>query len=120
MKFEETNHPYYCEAFETKNLNEYQSWNDFNTAWGIDTLDKDYNMLFRYDIEQHFNNEDKADGYMLKLFFIQQRHGKYVPIVVYNIKENDIPIIEKWLYENWEYMKTMWKEFSQLNKNLNE
>lgn len=113
MKLKETNHSYYCEALETNRLCKYKSWYDFNSEWDVETLDKDYNMLFRYDLEKYFDGKGKFDGnYMLKLFFIQQRHGRYKPVIINNIKESDIPDIEKWLFENWEYMKQMWKEFS--------
>ena len=64
LKLEETNHSYYCECWETKRTLECNSWEEFKEKCGLD-YDFDYNLLFRFDLEQKEDNlGNKLDSYI--------------------------------------------------------
>ena len=106
MKLNVTNHPYYCSksnyyvgGYDNFGRSEYDSWSDFKEEWlgiGDDSLgiDSDLNYCVRFDITQ---NEDSG--------------AKQVR----NIKDSDMPEIEKFLKRQWKYIKKMWKEFSNVD-----
>ena len=118
-----TNHPYYCsesnyyvDGSDNYGRNEYDSWSDFKEEWlgiGDDSLgiDSDLNYCVRFDITQ---NEDSG-AKDLWLFFLLQRKGIFSPVQVRNIKDSDMPEIEKFLKRQWKYIKKMWKEFSNVD-----
>ena len=91
-------------------------WGDFKEEWlgiGDDSLgiDSDLNYCVRFDITQ---NEDSG-AKDLWLFFLLQRKGIFSPVQVRNIKDSDMPEIEKFLKRQWKYIKKMWKEFSNVD-----
>lgn len=122
LELKETNHSYYCsdsnyyvDGYDNFGLSEFESWEEFKEEWLDDDgqLDNDLNHLFRYDIcKQEDYEEESTDGYMLKLYFILQRKGNFVPVHVKNIEEKDMPEIESFLKQRWEYMKSQWAEVS--------
>lgn len=123
MKLNVTNHPYYCSkssyyvgGSDNFGRSEYDSWSDFKEEWlgiGDDSLgiDSDLNYCVRFDITQ---NEDSG-AKDLWLFFLLQRKGIFSPVQVRNIKDSDMPEIEKFLKRQWKYIKKMWKEFSNVD-----
>lgn len=116
MELKETGHSYYCEVNEEwrTSHSEYDTWDDFkeNYCDGLENLDDDYNFLFRFDIKPHITEDGGTTGYELVLCFMQQRHGKFSPVIILSISENDMPEIEEWLNGRWDYMKQIWSEFS--------
>lgn len=123
MKFEETNHSYYCSennyyvgnrSGENYGRSEYDTWNDFKEDWLYEdnTIDCDYNLCFRYDIKNKYDEDDNelSNEYELWLFFILQRKGIYRPVWIKTIEEKDILELEIFLNHQWEYMKEQWKE----------
>src|SRR5665647_2646 len=108
MELKETDHNYYCsESNYYKNgcLCQYDTWDDFRSAWleNDNTIDCDYNLCFRYDINQGRDEEtdELLPEYSLWLFFMQQRKGAFIPVVVTKIEEKDIPEIEQFLKYTW-------------------
>lgn len=120
LKLKETNHSYYCSdsnyyvsGYDNFGLSEFESWEDFKQDWldGGHKLDDDLNHLFRYDIcKQEDEEGEPVDGFVLKLYFILQRKGIFMPVHVKNIEEKDMPEIESFLKQRWEYMKSQWAE----------
>ena len=74
-------------------------------------IDSDLNYCVRFDITQ---NEDSG-AKDLWLFFLLQRKGIFSPVQVRNIKDSDMPEIEKFLKRQWKYIKKMWKGFSNVD-----
>lgn len=108
LEFKETEHDYYCSDenyFKGDTKNTYNSWNEFKESNFY--LSEDFNLLFRYDICQ-FYYEDVVHIKTLKLYFVLQRKGFFVPAHVY-IKEKDLPEIEKFLNDRFEYLKKLWQ-----------
>lgn len=123
MELKETKHSYYCSennyranGNENHGRREYDTWEEFCEEWlGKDkSIDDDYNHCFRYDILQkrHRETDELVEGYRLWLFFILQRKGNYVPVLIKTITEKDMIDIETFLKERWEYLIGQWSEFS--------
>lgn len=131
MELQATNHKYYCSEtnYYVGNRNgenygrcEYDTWKEFYENWipwsksdGNDPeIDWDYNLLFRFDINQKEDDEgNKLDDYFLNLFFILQRKGIFRPVIVHSIKKEDMPYIEKTLKSAWGYVSDLWKELHE-------
>ena len=70
LELKETDHSYYCEAYEDGcNTTYYYSWDEFESTDGKN--DFDYNLLFRYDIEKKTDEDgNEIEGeYILQLHF---------------------------------------------------
>lgn len=114
IELKRTTHPYYCEAYTTKFTQTYDSWLEFKEAFNIETIDHDLNYVIRFDLCKYNMDENEAkrdDCYVLKLFYMQQRRGRFVPVIINNIKQEDIEEINKYLKKCSEYIKTIWEEF---------
>jgi predicted glutamine amidotransferase len=118
LEVKTTNHPYYCNLgnyyvtlADNGGLIEYESWTEFIQEWG--NADIDYNLLFRFDIVDACDEDDKVTGEKdLQLFYIMQRKGDFVPVIVHDIKIEDRAEIVMYLKSHWEYMKSMWSELN--------
>lgn len=114
LELKETNHSYYCELsnyYKAGVTGYFDTWEDFMHEWLDDgfLIDDDYNHLFRFDIKK-----DEEEGtFSLELFFMFQRKGAFVPILIRKIKKEDMPQISEFLEKRWQYMKNQWKEFSE-------
>lgn len=115
-----TEHSYYCsesnyyvDGYNNFGRYECADWHDFKVDW-LDgeslNLDDDYNHLFRFDI---LEDEDNPGNFRLLLFFILQRKGIFRPVVIHRITQEDMPEIEEFLSQRWQYMKSQWCEFSE-------
>jgi hypothetical protein len=122
MELKITNHSYYCNDgnyYKSNSLAEYDTWQDFKDEWFLlkgDGIDHDYNHCFRFDIVNQFDYEtdtEYLDKFSLKLYYMLQRKGNFVPVTIKEITEQDIPEVEKYLKECWEYLKGQWEEFSK-------
>lgn len=114
LKLKKTNHPYYCEMYSTQFLQEYDNWDEFKNAFNLETIDHDMNYIIRFDLYKYDIDENgikRDDYYVLKLFYMQQRRGRYVPVIVNNIEEKDIKEINEYLKDCYEYTKKLWEEF---------
>lgn len=120
MDFKATDHSYYCEDsnyYSSNSLAVFESWDDFKESWLNDDLwiDHDYNHCFRFDIKPLFNHEldkDYEDRFSLHLYMMLQRKGNFIPITIKEITKENMPEIEKYLSDCWEYLKGQWIEFS--------
>ena len=99
-------HDYYCSANAGVT---YQSWKSF-IATAIDD-DPDLNLCFRFDIGLK-NDEDETEGYCMQISRMQQRKGKYVPIIIEHVAEEDVPSIVEYLTVHFEKMKQLWQPFT--------
>ena len=111
LDFKETNHPYYCEDNNYYNNNQisYDSWKEFKTTWALETLDLDYNYLFRFDIK--IDHEERK--LYLHLYFIQQRKGNFQPVIV-QIKKEDMPEIDTFLLKCKKHLLEHWIEIKEI------
>lgn len=120
MKLKPTKH-WYPNCEESHYKSEYDTFQDFVSDWcGSDGLIDyiDYNFLVRYDIEEavDFDEEDNklsTGKYFMKLYFIQQRRGTLLTVIIKSIQESDMNQIEKMLKDAWEYMKELWAEIQE-------
>jgi hypothetical protein len=124
-----SNHSYYCSNvnfYSPDPPSWYLSWQSFYENFVsadllgkptnplADWLDMDCNLLFRWDLEEELNDEDKSFNpkrYTLRLFFMQQRKGKFMSVRV-DVEEKDEPEIEKFLLKRWDHMKSLWEPLS--------
>lgn len=115
ISLKSTTHSYYCSetnyyvgGADNYGRCDYESWEAFKEEWFMNGqfMDDDLNHLFRFDIYEESGN------FQLFLYFILQRKGIFRPVIIEKITDNDLPEIEKFLAERWEYMKTQWEEFS--------
>jgi hypothetical protein len=126
MELKSTAHSYYCSEsnyyvgnYHGENYGrcDYDTWGEFKEAWLDDNLwiDHDYNHCFRFDINPHrdFETDDIIqEKYSLKLYYILQRKGIFRPVFIKEISETDMPEIEQYLSDCWDYLKSQWEEFS--------
>lgn len=99
-------HSYYCEEINYYNNDtnfHKPTWDDFISEMGDAIMD--YNLLFRWDIEL---NEDTGD-YCMKLFYMQQRKGRFVVWVVDKVTDDDEKSIRDFLSKYWRYITELWK-----------
>lgn len=106
-------HSYYCSNtnyYSLKVTYHFPTWDDFVVEMG--DLDKDLNLLFRFDIKEN----EETNKYYAELFYMQQRKGKFVICIVDEVKDKDADSIKKYLKEYWDYIKELW---SPISKTLN-
>lgn len=125
VPFKLTNHSYYCSdtnyyanAMERDGFgaHHYDTWKDFQNHWleGEFDIDHDYNHVFRFDITPQYDpveDIEYEDRFSLKLYFMLQRKGNFVPVLIRNLKEEDMEDVNKYLQMCWDYMKGQWEEF---------
>jgi hypothetical protein len=125
-----SDHPYYCHTenyYAVDASTTFPSWKEFYEKYicsgpfgtiensTVDLLGMDYNLLFRWDLEEETDEEEKSFApprYVLTLFFMQQRKGKFVSVIVKNITEGDEIEIEEFLIKRWKHMKELWEPLS--------
>lgn len=107
----EIEHAYYCNEgnyLSGESVGEnYENWKDF--AEEYKDVDKDYNLLFRYD----WMEEDGQN--VLKIFWVGQRKGLYRYSIIKVLKSDEQKIIE-FLLPFWKHMKKLWHPISDENK----
>lgn len=104
LELKETDHSYYCECWEGDRTTEYESWDEFLATDGKN--DWDMNLLFRYDIDT-----DEEGHLRLQLHHALQRHGVQLwHAVIHNIEQDDMPSINQYLKDRYEFLKELWKE----------
>lgn len=121
MRLEETNHGYpcslhrFCDCNDKGDAIEFENWKEYKqeVLESPHKFDIILNLCFRFDLEKKLDeNEKETDEYELYLFFMKQRLGLYTPIIIQFVTEEDIPEIEQFLKQHWEYLKRLWKEFN--------
>lgn len=114
LDYKPTQHSYYCSDTNyhcSSNQAVYETWYDFRKDWS--NIDIDYNYIFRFDLYPDNAGHEKEiyDYLVMHLYFILQRKGKFVPIIIKKIQEEDMKDITKYLKEHSEYSNHLWKEF---------
>ena len=104
-------HPYYANMgsyYNSDMVSHFESWSDFIAECG--DLDMDYNLLVRFD--WRLPVPDDAIEERLELAFLQQRKGRYWPVVV-TLTDDDPEGLEgrirDWLQTRWNHMKRLWE-----------
>lgn len=126
MEYRPTEHSYYCNMLNYNSKDEterYATWDEFLREYR--DMDKDLNFIFRFDIvgsDQFYNKypigcEEESvqfeDGDLeLHLYMMQQRKGRYCPILVEQIARKDMQSIHDFLKGCYVYILKLWKEFS--------
>lgn len=113
----EVKHPYYCNPGNYANgaVMIHHSWEEYLEEWG--DADLDYNLVFRWDIippDPEGGADGEPTGRELHVFYLLQRKGHFLPVVVKNIDDSDLPKIEKFFTPHWEYMRRVWAPYSGL------
>ena len=109
-------HAYYCSDsnyYSNDASATFDTWDDFMAEMGESDLD--YNLCFRFDIHKTDKEDDtnsELSDYHASIFMMQQRKGKFVPILINEIKESDAKSIINWLTPRWRYLKKLWEPFS--------
>ena len=129
----EVNHPYYCSesnyyanGFQNREIQQsFSDFDEFLDEWG--DADFDYNLLFRWDWEEisqsdyddlmedececdivPFTGDETQKTGKLKLFFMHQRKGYFIPIVVL-VSRSEEQRIREYLQVRYNYFKTLWE-----------
>ena len=106
IKFQNTDHDYYCaneNYLKRDMLQVYNTWSEFKETCFF-SLEAS-NLLFRYDIgDFHYKGLEYKT---LKLYFVLQRKAFFVPAHVY-IREEDMIEVEEFLKARFEYLKSIW------------
>jgi hypothetical protein len=105
-------HQYYCSDcnyYSNDAGASYESWEDFYEEYK--DSDIDYNLVFRWDIKRQVDEEENQTGFYLEVFVMQQRKGKFTPLLIQNIKEENVPEIISFLTPRFEHLKKLWEPF---------
>lgn len=107
------NHEYYCSDsnyYSNDASYQYGTWSEFYKEFKDSNLD--YNLVFRWDVhcitEDDTENENEIGGYRMEVFFMQQRKGKFVPIQIHKVTDNNVPEILEFLNKRKDYLFKLW------------
>lgn len=103
----EVKHSYRCEEMEyTSGVGPivYSSWESFEKDVGPFNLD--LNLVFRWDWSK--------ESQVLRIYFVEQRRGRYRSIEVREMREEDEPAVRRWLAPRWGHMQRMWNPISEM------
>jgi len=104
-------HPYYCSDsnyYSNEASQVYETWKDFYEEFG--QADKDYNLCFRWDIKK---NDETDQNYYMEVFYMLQRKGNFIPVMIKKVEESDVPAILKFLQEYWNAVQKLWQPISE-------
>ena len=101
-------HSYYCHTtnFDSGGGLVYDSWAGFLDEFR--DCDFDLNLVFRFDVEE---KELYEGDYVLKIFMIHQRKGRFLPIVIRSVTEGDEDEIWEFLSTAYNHLKKTWEPF---------
>lgn len=109
-------HDYYCHDlnyYSNDAHQRYGTWEEFYAEYK--NADVDMNLCFRWDVEEIMLGEDeeKPTGrYRMKIYIIQQRKGKFIPVEIGSILEENVDEIFNYLTIHWEKLNLIWKPLS--------
>lgn len=112
----EVDHSYYCNNanyYSNEALQKYSSVEEFLEEYK--NSDMDYNLLFRWDWKplSEFSGEDEL-GEVICLYFMQQRRGKFVPVLAPinpEAREEEEKVLYQFISERWAHLKDLWEPF---------
>src|SRR5690348_3798534 len=116
----EIDHAYYCTEgnFFGNGHGAYQdvlhngSWNEFLEGWG--KSDPDYNLLFRWDWWDAQNPDHEIDQDELHLYFMLQRKGFHISVIV-KIEKADEARVTEWLMPRLAHLMSLWEPLTTRN-----
>ena len=91
-------HDYYCSDnnYYSQDAQSYfDTFSDFYEVMG--ETDVDRNLCFRFDIHERDNLT-----YYAEIFIMQQRNGRFWPVFINSVTEEDTELIIKYLTPHWE------------------
>lgn len=106
-------HPYYCSDsnyYNNECFFEYPNWKSFVAEMG--DADMDMDLLFRWDVKKRsdlFNDDDQ--GFVVQLFFMQQRKGRFVIHQINSIKESEAIDLTVYLSTRLGKLLELWLPF---------
>lgn len=99
----------------------YEDWASFSMNWDCeddDTINR--NLIFRWDVgltvdmygeDLSYLGIEKKTEYYMQVNIIQQAKGAFVPILIFNLTQEDVPEIVAMLNRHWNRMKNIWSPF---------
>ena len=105
-------HDYYCSDnnyYDNKAGETFDTFSHFLLEYK--DADMDYNLPFRWDIKPRYKDgehEGTVIGYYMEVFIMQQRKGKFWPIMINIVEEKDVPDIIDYLETAWKKLQTIW------------
>lgn len=87
----------------------YDSWREFYTSYK--DADIDMNLAIRWDI---YKCNGTKDEYYMQIIIILQRKGIYMPIVIGQVTDEDVPQIIEFLKPHYEKLISIWQPISGL------
>ena len=111
-------HPYYCSDsnyYSNEAGLSYIDWESFIDDW--ENADVEYNHVFRFDVHEK-REEDTSTllGYRAEIFVMLQRKGKFVPILIDEVKPENFDSMKSFLEKHYNEVVKMWAPFSDLTK----
>jgi hypothetical protein len=107
-------HPYYCSDsnwYDRTAGVQFTSWRGFHDAYA--ESDEDLNLVFRWDVKEREDDDGIGLGvFSMELFVMQQRRGKFVPIWIEVVRDEDEASIREYLAKKWEHMRVLWSPVS--------
>lgn len=107
----EVDHDYYCAQYNyyaspKETAHEYNSWSQFLDEFGGGDMIA-YNLVFRWDWYNSDDPDHELEQDELRIFFMQQRKGKFVTAFVKVNKSDEDEVIE-WLKPRRDYLLALW------------
>jgi len=108
-------HDYYCNNsnyYSNEAALEYRTWEEFYNEFG--QADVDMNLCFRWDVKEILIGEEETPTgrYCMYVYIMGQRKGKFVPVSIGSVLEENIPSITKYLGMHWEKLDSIWSPIS--------
>jgi hypothetical protein len=101
------NHPYYCSGnyYSNEPFAKWNNWSEFYNEWH--NADVDMNMVFRWDISNHDDDNLELGKYM-RIIIIQQRKGILFEHHIQKLFEYGVKQIVDYLEKHWQNMQALW------------
>jgi hypothetical protein len=105
------NHPYYCSGNYYSN-EPYYKWNNWSEFYNeYHNADVDMNMVFRWDISNH-DDDDLQLGKYMTIIMIHQRKGILAQHTIQKLFDYDMEQIVAYLKKHWQNMQALWNPIS--------
>lgn len=101
-------HDYYCSEqnyYSREAQSIFKTWGEHNAIYTA--TDVDLNLCFRWDVNA-YDECDGETGYYMQLFIMHQRKGRFWPITIEHVYDEDVPSIMLYLQRNWAKMQRLW------------
>lgn len=109
-------HSYYCNEsnyYSNEAAMEYDGFPEFLQEWK--NADLDYNLCFRWDINEKTDIDGEPNGkYEMEIFMMQQRKGIFMPTKINRVFDEDVKDILEWLKPRKDYLIALWNPINDL------